>query len=75
MHPHYCNMHNMLRMPMNARGDVSTSEFLEPRPAPHMTGAEFREHGHALVDWIADYWAGMERLPVTSDVVAERWHA
>ncbi|MGH3793487.1 MAG: pyridoxal-dependent decarboxylase [Pseudonocardiaceae bacterium] len=34
-----------------------------------MTGAEFREYGHALVDWIADYWAGVERLPVTSDVV------
>jgi aromatic-L-amino-acid decarboxylase len=31
-----------------------------------MDPAEFRRHGHALVDWIADYLAGSERYPVLS---------
>lgn len=29
-----------------------------------MTSDEFRKHGHALVDWIADYLADPERYPV-----------
>ena len=29
-----------------------------------MTGDEFRRHGYALVDWIADYLADPERYPV-----------
>jgi aromatic-L-amino-acid decarboxylase len=29
-----------------------------------MDRAEFRRHGHALVDWIAEYLAGTERYPV-----------
>ena len=29
-----------------------------------MDPAEFRRHGYALVDWIADYLAGSERYPV-----------
>jgi aromatic-L-amino-acid decarboxylase len=29
-----------------------------------MTPEEFRRHGHAVVDWVADYWAGLARLPV-----------
>jgi aromatic-L-amino-acid decarboxylase len=29
-----------------------------------MDPAEFRRHGHALVDWIAEYLAGSERYPV-----------
>jgi aromatic-L-amino-acid decarboxylase len=29
---------------------------------------EFRRHGHALVDWMADYLAGVERLPVRAKV-------
>ena len=33
-----------------------------------MTPEEFRRIGHALVDWIAEYRAGMERLPVMSPV-------
>ncbi|WP_406071577.1 pyridoxal-dependent decarboxylase [Micromonospora sp. NBC_01638] len=32
--------------------------------APHMDHAEFRRAGHAVVDWIADYWATMEQRPV-----------
>ncbi|MFY1672139.1 pyridoxal-dependent decarboxylase [Plantactinospora sp. WMMB334] len=34
--------------------------------ANHITPDEFRRHGHAVVDWIADYWSGLDSLPVTS---------
>ena len=34
----------------------------------HMTAAEFREHGRAVVDWIADYWERVDSLPVLSPV-------
>ena len=33
-----------------------------------MDPAEFRRHGHALVEWIADYLAGSERYPVLARV-------
>ena len=29
---------------------------------------EFRRHGHALVDWMADYLASVERYPVRAQV-------
>jgi aromatic-L-amino-acid decarboxylase len=29
-----------------------------------MTPEQFRKYGHAIVDWIADYRAGLEKLPV-----------
>jgi aromatic-L-amino-acid decarboxylase len=32
----------------------------------HMSPDEFRRHGHALVDWIADYYAKIESFPVVS---------
>jgi aromatic-L-amino-acid/L-tryptophan decarboxylase len=32
----------------------------------HMSPEEFRRQGHALVDWVADYHAGIERFPVLS---------
>ncbi|MFD6683786.1 pyridoxal-dependent decarboxylase [Micromonospora parva] len=32
--------------------------------AHHMDPAEFRRAGHAVVDWIADYWATVEQRPV-----------
>jgi aromatic-L-amino-acid/L-tryptophan decarboxylase len=32
----------------------------------HMTPDEFRRHGKALVDWIADYYERVEALPVLS---------
>ena len=32
----------------------------------HMTPAEFRRHGHAVVDWIADYYGRIESYPVLS---------
>ena len=34
----------------------------------HMTPEEFRRHGHAVVDWIADYRARIESFPVLSQV-------
>jgi aromatic-L-amino-acid/L-tryptophan decarboxylase len=32
----------------------------------HMNPNEFRRHGHAVVDWIADYYARIESYPVLS---------
>jgi aromatic-L-amino-acid decarboxylase len=34
----------------------------------HMTQEEFRSHGHAMVDWIAEYYSRVESLPVLSQV-------
>jgi aromatic-L-amino-acid decarboxylase len=34
----------------------------------HMTPEEFRQHGRRVVDWIADYLAGVESHPVRSQV-------
>lgn len=34
----------------------------------HMTPAQFREQGRAVVDWIADYYESIESLPVLSQV-------
>jgi aromatic-L-amino-acid/L-tryptophan decarboxylase len=36
----------------------------------HMTPEEFRQRGHAVVDWIADYHTRVESLPVLSAVEA-----
>ncbi|MET0764594.1 MAG: pyridoxal-dependent decarboxylase [Blastococcus sp.] len=36
--------------------------------APHMTPEQFRQHGHEVVDWIADYWARIGSFPVRSQV-------
>ena len=33
-----------------------------------MTPAEFREHGHAVIDWIAEYLAEPEKWPVVQDL-------
>jgi aromatic-L-amino-acid/L-tryptophan decarboxylase len=37
-------------------------------PGGDMPPEEFRSHGHAVVDWIADYLAGIERYPVLARV-------
>jgi len=34
----------------------------------HMTPDEFRRHGHAVVDWIADYFSRIESFPVLAAV-------
>ncbi len=39
------------------------------QPAPdHMSTEEFRRHGRAVVDWVADYWDRVASLPVLSQV-------
>ena len=35
-------------------------------PGRPMSPEEFRRHGRAMVDWIADYWERVEELPVRS---------
>jgi aromatic-L-amino-acid decarboxylase len=34
----------------------------------HMSPAEFRRHGHALIDWLAEYMERVGDLPVTAQV-------
>ena len=34
----------------------------------HMSSEEFRRQGHAMVDWIAEYYSRVENLPVLSPV-------
>jgi aromatic-L-amino-acid decarboxylase len=38
------------------------------RPHSDMSPAEFRKHGHAVIDWIADYLDRPEQWPVLPDV-------
>src|SRR3954453_18373956 len=33
-----------------------------------MTPEQFRQHGHEVVDWIADYWSRISEFPVRSQV-------
>lgn len=40
-----------------------------PDPPPHLSPEEFREHGHRLIDWIADYLEGVGDRRVQPDVV------
>jgi len=41
----------------------------QPLPPPSdMSAAEFRKHGHAVIDWIADYLAKPEKWPVLPGV-------
>src|SRR4051794_39945607 len=34
----------------------------------HMNAHEFRRHGHAVIDWIADYYERVDSFPVLSSV-------
>jgi aromatic-L-amino-acid decarboxylase len=34
----------------------------------HMSPEEFRNHGHAVIDWLADYYKNVEAYPVFSSV-------
>src|SRR5262245_46621471 len=36
--------------------------------ARHMTPDEFRRYGYEVIDWVADYWSGLEAHPVTPPV-------
>jgi aromatic-L-amino-acid decarboxylase len=44
------------------------STQLSARTSFHMDPEEFRKHGHAAVDWIADYYKRVESFPVLSQV-------
>jgi aromatic-L-amino-acid/L-tryptophan decarboxylase len=41
---------------------------MPPEKSYHMTPEQFRQHGRAVVDWIADYYDRIETLPVLSQV-------
>jgi aromatic-L-amino-acid/L-tryptophan decarboxylase len=41
---------------------------MNDQPSYHMTPDEFRRHGRAVVDWIADYYERIESYPVLSQV-------
>ena len=46
---------------------MEAQEGVQARP-PHLTPEEFRRAGHAVVDWVAQYLAGLERAPVLARV-------
>ena len=35
----------------------------------HMSSDEFRSHGYAMIDWIANYYDQIEQYPVLSQVL------
>lgn len=37
-------------------------------PSQHMSAADFRRHGYAVIDWIAQYYENIEQYPVLSTV-------
>jgi aromatic-L-amino-acid/L-tryptophan decarboxylase len=39
---------------------------MPPEKSYHMTPEQFRQHGRAVVDWIADYYKRIDTLPVLS---------
>jgi aromatic-L-amino-acid decarboxylase len=40
-----------------------------PEPTTyHMSPEDFRRHGHAVIDWIADYYSNIEKFPVLARV-------
>ena len=41
---------------------------MSPEKSYHITPEQFRQHGRAVVDWIADYYERIETLPVLSQV-------
>src|SRR5215831_19206300 len=41
----------------------------QPKSSFHMSPEEFRKQGHAVVDWIADYYRRIESFPVMSRVL------
>ncbi len=36
--------------------------------SPHLSPEEFRELGHRVVDWVADYWSTVDQRPVLAQV-------
>ena len=57
--------------PNSERRTERESRVASMEPAmssPHLTPEEFREHGHQVVDWIADYWSSVGERPVLAQV-------
>ena len=54
----------------HGRSTVPSTFCRMPDQPAHMTPEEFRRQGHAAIDWIADYWASLDDLPVRSQVAA-----
>src|SRR5476649_878651 len=57
--------------PSRARGNSIFVTMKPTSPAPlvsDMSPAEFRKHGYAVIDWIADYLDAPEKWPVLSAV-------
>src|SRR5271170_6541828 len=57
----------MTRLPFTMKNRHS-GEFMPDDRNFHMTPEEFRRNGHAVVDWIADYYKRIESYPVLSRV-------
>jgi aromatic-L-amino-acid/L-tryptophan decarboxylase len=53
---------------LDPRQISAKKKSLSERNTFHMTPEEFRSHGHAVVDWIADYYSQIESFPVLSRV-------
>jgi aromatic-L-amino-acid/L-tryptophan decarboxylase len=51
-----------------ARGMQSEAVSMPEHSSFHMTPDEFRRHGKAVIDWIADYYEHIESYPVMSQV-------
>lgn len=52
--------------PQKARRATKELTDVADEKSFHMTSEQFRRHGHAVVDWIADYHARVESFPVLS---------
>jgi aromatic-L-amino-acid/L-tryptophan decarboxylase len=48
--------------------ELSRREALTEENSFHMSPDDFRRHGHAVIDWIADYYSRIESFPVLSRV-------
>jgi aromatic-L-amino-acid decarboxylase len=47
---------------------MSESQTKLSPPLGDMSAAEFRRHGHELIDWIAEYFERIEELPVLAQI-------
>lgn len=58
-----------MKQPDSERDDQPTAAPSAPPPATgDMSAEEFRRHGHALIDWISDYFERIEARPVLAQV-------
>ena len=51
-----------------ANTPTRTDDVSEVGESAHMSPDEFRKHGHAVIDWLADYMQNVESYPVLSQV-------